>query len=316
MHLRILASISLLLAGPVGAQTNDQPGIRLGKKVVQKWQFGCEVKAQGGICRGILVTLPVPMDWPEQTVKLVDQKKTRNVTRLRFKKLVGAKQLTVSIPRLGANDSAKVVLTYEITKRWISGPLKTDAFQQAKLTARLRRYLRPSPKIESRDPRIIKAAKRVPFKKTGAWKQVESIYDWVRENVKYKFDKKLQGAITALETGQGDCEELTSLFVAICRVKKIPARSVWIPGHCYPEFYLQDKQGKGHWIPCQSAGARYFGAMPEDRPVLQKGDRFKVPGQRKPHRYLRATLQARQAVQPPKLVWIQRKVEAAGKDKR
>ena len=52
---------------------------------------------------------------------------------------------------------------------------------------------------------------------------------------------------------------------------------VWVPGHCYPEFYLEDAEGRGHWIPCQAAGTRAFGSMPEHRPILQKGDNFRVP---------------------------------------
>ena len=79
---------------------------------------------------------------------------------------------------------------------------------------------------------------------------------------------------------------MTSLFVAICRSSRIPARMVWIPDHCYPEFYLEDTQGQGTWFPCQAAGTRQFGAMDEYRPVLQKGDRFKVAEKRQPVRYV------------------------------
>jgi hypothetical protein len=68
-----------------------------------------------------------------------------------------------------------------------------------------------------------------------------------------------------------------SLFVALCRAESIPARLVRVPGHCYPEFYLLDRNGKGHWFPCQAAGTRAFGSMPDPRPILQKGDNVLVP---------------------------------------
>jgi hypothetical protein len=61
---------------------------------------------------------------------------------------------------------------------------------------------------------------------------------------------------------------------------------VWIPDHCYPEFYLEDEQGKGTWFPCQAAGTRQFGEMDEYRPILQKGDRFKVPEKGQQVRYI------------------------------
>ncbi len=96
----------------------------------------------------------------------------------------------------------------------------------------------------------------------------------------------MKNASQALEDGTGDCEEMTSLFVALCRNLDIPARMVWIPDHCYPEFYLQDADGNGHWYPCQAAGTRQFGRMDETRPVLQKGDRFNVPEKKAPVRYV------------------------------
>ena len=80
------------------------------------------------------------------------------------------------------------------------------------------------------------------------------------------FARQIEGARQALDDGFGDCEELTSLFVAMCRAVGIPARCVWVPGHCYPEFYLEDKEGKGHWFPCQAAGSPAFGGIPEKRP--------------------------------------------------
>ena len=75
--------------------------------------------------------------------------------------------------------------------------------------------------------------------------------------------------------------------------KTFPARAVWIPGHTYPEFYLEDENGKGHWFPCQAAGSYQFGSMSEKRPILQKGDRFKVSGQRELVRYAQPTLKCK-----------------------
>src|SRR5262249_50253135 len=68
-----------------------------------------------------------------------------------------------------------------------------------------------------------------------------------------------------------------SLFVAMCRVQKIPARTVFVTDHCYAEFYLEDDEGQGHWFPCQPAGSRAFGGIDDVQPILQKGDNFKNP---------------------------------------
>lgn len=119
----------------------------------------------------------------------------------------------------------------------------------------------------------------------NAWQRVERIYDWVRDNVQYT-EGELKRASAALRDGKGDCEEMTSLVVALCRNARIPSRMVWVHDHCYPEFYLEDGQGNGHWFPCQAAGTRQFGQMEEYRPILQKGDRFKVKETKAPVRYV------------------------------
>jgi hypothetical protein len=108
------------------------------------------------------------------------------------------------------------------------------------------------------------------------WAKVEAIYDAVREKVEYR-NGTLKGAARALTDGWGDCEELTCLFIACARINGIPARTVWVEGHCYPEFHLVDADGKGSWFPCQAAGARAFGGMPDQLPILQKGDSFRDP---------------------------------------
>ena len=91
----------------------------------------------------------------------------------------------------------------------------------------------------------------------------------------------------------------------MCRSVGIPARAVWVPGHCYPEFYLEDEHGQGHWCPCQAAGTRIFGAMPEARPILQKGDNFRLPGSPKPHRYVQETVSAKNAQADPQVRFVQ-----------
>ncbi len=143
----------------------------------------------------------------------------------------------------------------------------------------------------------------------SGWAQAEAIYDWVREKIEYRFDPNIKSSRQALDDGYGDCEELTSLFVAMCRAVKIPARAVWVPGHCYGEFYLEDAQGRGTWFPCQAAGSRNFGAMPEERPILQKGDNFRVPGHREPKRYVQETVTAKNAQAAPTVKFIREQVQ-------
>jgi transglutaminase-like putative cysteine protease len=248
------------------------------------------------------------MEWPEQQVAEVARETTAQVTSLTYRTLAGGvRQMLILIPRLSAGDTARALVTFKVTKRNIAGPADgVELRAPAKPARELQLYLGASPSIETTHPEIQRLAAEIVAGKRTDWDKAQAIYDWVREKIKYKFDEQLQSTLTALKRGEGDCEELTSLFIACCRNQGIPARSVWVPGHCYPEFYLEQADGQGCWFPCQAAGTREFGAMHEARPILQKGDRFIVTGDPKPKRYVAETFAAKNAAAPPRVQFIRK----------
>ena len=301
----------MALVSPVHAQfkkdAGDVKGSQLGESRTQCWKVGMEITAATP-CTGIVGYVPVPVDWPEQQVKEVKEDISPQA-KISYQKIdKDMKLMVVKIPKLPAGQTAHAFVTYEVKRSSQLPPETTDQYvlpDNRKLRGPIRLYLAPSPYIESRSPKILKLAREIGAAKpkTGKikdekegekseegeaeeekeltpWQQVETVYDWVQEHVEYK-KGKLKGALAALKDGTGDCEELSSLFIAICRAKGIPARTVWVPGHCYAEFYLEDAEGEGHWFPCQPAGSRAFGGIPEFRPVLQKGDSFRLPDDRK-----------------------------------
>ena len=281
---------SLLFAATPALSQIDGPstqGIRFGEEQIQRWKVGITINPVGAPCARIYGTTPVPTDWPEQRVRIVQEEISPGVRDVKYRVLEnGVKQMLVNIPALNPGETAKAIVTFEVAKKAILPPEDPSQFELPKnLPRELRSFLGKSPMIETDNLKIGKLAREIVQDKATAWEKVEAIYDWVREHVEYR-NGALKGAAAALRDGNGDCEELTSLFIAMCRVNRIPARTVWIPQHCYPEFYLQDKQGKGHWIPCQAAGTRDFGGMPDFRPILQKGDNFRVPEKKGPQRYV------------------------------
>ncbi len=282
-------------AAPAQFIEDDPEGARLGETKVQKLRAGLSVRATGGPCRGISAHLAVPTDWPEQEVRIVDEDISPSV-KVTYRMIDGmAKAMEIRIPLLRTGEEAKALVTFEIRRRAIVAPDDTDGYvlpDMRKLDRSVRLFLAPSPMIESTDRRIRALARQIGADQQKAWDRVEAIYDWVRQKVEYR-NGPIKGALAALKDGTGDCEELTSLFIAICRAAGIPARTVWVEGHCYPEFYLHDQQGQGHWFPCQAAGARAFGGIPELRPVLQKGDSIHPPNNRRQRqRYLADHLHA------------------------
>lgn len=287
----------------------------------ERWQLGLIVEATGS-CTGIQATVPVPMDWPEQQVREVDKPElSAQVSPLRYRVLPpgGVKLMLITIPYLAAGETATAVVTLEITKRsHLTGPTDPADWRiPAKADSDVRPYLGVSPLIESNHPEIKRLASELVADQAADWDKVRALYDGMRARVQYKFDPKLDSAATALKKGEGDCGELTSLFVALCRAQKIPARTVWViprqsvqeTGHCYPEFYLEDQAGRGRWFPCQAAGDAQFGEMDELRPILQKGDNFLVPGERKPVHFAAQTFQARDAKANPRVRWVQKHIE-------
>ena len=72
---RLLAVLAAVVASPAPGQfTAPETGSAaptLGDARTQKFRVGLVVTAEGGTCRDIYATLPVPADWPEQKVQIL-----------------------------------------------------------------------------------------------------------------------------------------------------------------------------------------------------------------------------------------------------
>ena len=198
------------------------------------------------------------------------------------------------------------MVTFECARTMQLAPDNKSSFVAAdvkSLSPELRRYLGASPMIETQNTAIHKAAKDVGANAKTAWERVEALYDWMRTKVQYENGSESKGAAAALKNGKANHDDMSALFVALCRDADVPARLVWVPEFCYAEFYLLDKNGEGHWLPCSPAGAKAFGEMPDTKLILAKGDNFRAPEVHDRQRYIRTylnahpgTLRRRQAV--------------------
>ncbi len=278
---------------------------------LQHWRIGLVLETPVS-CSNVIATFPIPMDWPEQKVKLISQTVNPAVTAWTTRDLpAGVRQVVMQMRRVPAGSTVEATFTFEIERSRILAPEITDDLVIPTRPDRdLRLYMGNSPNIDASNARIKIASRELASREAANdWDRVEQIYDYVREKVQY-VEGPLKNASDALKDGNGDCEEMTSLFVALCRNARIPARMVWIPDHCYPEFYLQDGEGNGFWFPCQAAGTRQFGRMDEYRPVLQKGDRFKVPEKSTPMRYVSEFFQCdRQGKGTPRPNFVREMIE-------
>ena len=283
-----LLNPSTVCAQDVNVTNTDTNGVSFTKPVTQKWKVGVTVQANAKSVKNAYVTFPVPMDWPEQSVKIVEEKTPTNVTGIRHRTLGdGVRQVVANIVNVRPGEKVELSVVYEVTVNQIVAPKKTDAFVIPKRPSRkIKAHLSRSPQINFNTTKFRKKAKEIVAGKETAWEQIEALYDWVRDNIKQIEDDEPNGAQSTLRHMKGSVDDMVSLFVGFCRAHKVPARSIFVEGHVYAEFYLEDAEGKGHWFPAQISGNRDFGSMSDPRIIQQKGDNIKVPEEQKRQQYV------------------------------
>jgi len=157
-------------------------------------------------------------------------------------------------------------------------------------------YLRPSEKIESEHPEIVDIAQRITAGLKSDLEKATAIFKFVINHIEYDLNSphRNRGALSALRSRSGVCEDYASLFVALSRSAGIPARvvngyadpqgtgEIWnIPKgkvfplkgyrHSWAEFYLA---GIG-WVPADltlniyDPGLSYFASLPRASHLAQ-----------------------------------------------
>ena len=284
-----LLALVALAQGQIAEEEASEFGVRYGEPDPIGYRVGAEVTSRGGACRNIKAMVAVPFECPEQDVNILEEDFSSHVDSVSYRILQGgARQMLIEIPFLPDGATARAIVTFEVKTRPILPPESTSGLKiPARVTGNLRRFTNGSPYIEVRHRQIRSLAKEVldavPEDATD-WQRIEALYDHVLETARY-VEGPDKSAVDTLRDGFGDCQGRSALFIALCRSSKIPARMVWVDGHCFPEFYLLHNDKEGSWYPCESAGSRAFGEMPLARIVLQKGDKFRVP--ERPKEWLR-----------------------------
>ena len=272
------------------------------------WQIGTKIEAIRGPAIGLYMTIPIPTDWPEQQVRIVEEDISRNCGKVTYRMVDGGvKQMIVSVPRVAHGDTAHALITLEVVTASMKPPADTSVLSIPKKSPRaILKNLGASPYINSRHSSVRKIAKQLAKEneEKSDWEKVEAIYDWTRENIELDSGDKLIGALQAIRNKKGIAEDRNNVFVALCRASKVPCRTVWISGHFYAEFYMLDDEKKGHWIPCELVGSRNFGGVDNPKPILQKGDNIRVPEYKEPQRFVAEFLKGKKSGARPKVSFI------------
>ena len=90
----------------------------------------------------------------------------------------------------------------------------------------LNRYLISEKFIQSYKSSLVRKAATL----TGATKleTLRNIYDFIAHHMSFELQNKTFGALHGFNKKIGDCSEYSSLFIALCRLNKIPAK--WVVG--------------------------------------------------------------------------------------
>jgi hypothetical protein len=239
-------------------------------------RIGIRVNAADGPVQRAVAAVAVPIDWPEQQVRVLDTEHPTGTQVQNRRAGDTAEQMLLRLPRLGGGSTATVVRRFEVT-RWTQR-VKAELLPQIRPAppVKVRAYLQPSDGIESSHAEIRRFASESIGDRTDPLTQARALFDATREHVHY-VEGPFAGALAALRSGEGDCEERSCLFIALCRAAGIPARLVWGPGHCWSEIALSTTDGKLVWIPADPTKEPTIGVINHFSPILQKGDRFYVP---------------------------------------
>jgi len=113
----------------------------------------------------------------------------------------------------------------------------------------------PNSMIQSDDPEIVRMAAEAAPASTTPWKLAQALEQYVHRGITQKnFSQAFSTAAQVAKTREGDCTEHAVLLAALCRARKIPARTavglVYFPQakgfayHMWTEAYINDR-----WIP-------------------------------------------------------------------
>ena len=125
--------------------------------------------------------------------------------------------------------------------------------------------------IDPNDPQIKSIAENVfdETKSNNSFIVAKEIFIWLKQNTVYQMhdtNNNPQPAIKTFQLGSGDCDDLSFLYISLCRSVDIPARfingclidevngKIGATGHAWVEIFVGENIGEGGWIPVECSG--------------------------------------------------------------
>ncbi len=264
-----------------------------GSPTKRGWRVGVVIKTGRQQIKDVLTYIPIPQQWPEQDVRIFKDEVPGNFEVQEVEQLAGLQRLVLHGRAIEAKQTVVALMTYSVTTKPINLPSDTSIFRLPDHKDKeVKGFLTTSEGINFRNKKLRKQAEELASAVENDWDKAKAIYDWVRNNIEQLpevANARYLGAQAAFVKGEGFNDDVVSLFIAMCRSVRIPARTVYHDSGSYAEFMLDDSAGNHHWFPCDVVGLEAFGKTVEPKLVLQKGDSIKVPGEKGRRKFVPAT---------------------------
>lgn len=125
--------------------------------------------------------------------------------------------------------------------------------------------------IDPSDPNIMTIADAVYTneKTNNSFLVAKSLFSWLKQNIAYQIhpdERVVRSASVTLSNKQGDCDDLSFLYISLCRAVDIPARfirgylitdgingSITATPHAWTEVFVGQPGSLNGWIPIECA---------------------------------------------------------------
>lgn len=161
----------------------------------------------------------------------------------------------------GGSKDLNIELIF-VNSAYIPDIAENDVGTLAEAPAGLEQYLKADDYWEAGDSRIKENAWVIIGDEVNAYRVAKRIFENVSGYVKYVSTPQRKGALQTLLDGQGDCDCISDLVIALSRAAGLPARANFgwgykekLAGHAWVEFYLP---GVG-WQPAEPTWAQKSG---------------------------------------------------------
>jgi len=141
-------------------------------------------------------------------------------------KAEGNTHALVKIPVLAAEQNFESRIDVEYTTSTLRFQLDRT-YSSTGFAGPAYEYCRSDKFWETKDPLIRRTADKIHRSSRDMPDFLSNTFAWVRDNMKLREPQPIRlGAARAIRERTGDCDELSDLFIALCRTRRVPCRRV------------------------------------------------------------------------------------------